>query len=424
MKKKALNKVFAGALALATLSVGFLSACGGDKGGSSSRAEKENQTHTQFIEEIGGVSETYKGSVSTYSYDTINEAVNSFIQEEVVGDEYATIVNTTSLGDLNETQVQELAIPDDMAQGMTGVEKMEVEYTTGEYMSMSTASNSNVKIIVYIIKYSTRYRYYSPCPVTGDTITKSYFDSVFDDEKYANCTMTQTLTQDMTMSQTYLGQKQTYTYRGEQTVTIKYDAGKMYLEGSVTSSGSMMDQGLVQGLDGKPVPKSQTFKVYYDSNTRKLLVQMTRDGEPYVEYGAITQDGWMTNLSYLYTNYRLDIVDVRQITPAYDQKLDYTYFTKTNYGFEVAGDNAKKYIDTAMRGSMFNSLNQYGGEINTNMFAKYYVSNGVLSGTRQDLIMDTSISSAGQTIALSTTIVSETSVKEYGTTTVVSPLAQ
>ncbi|MBE7084601.1 MAG: hypothetical protein E7368_00930 [Clostridiales bacterium] len=425
-KSNVFKKAFAGALALATLSVGFLSACGGDKtNGPATRDEQENQTHTEFIDKIGGVSDTYKGSVSTYSYGSEYEAVSAFIEEEIVGQEDATIINTTSQGELNETEVEALALPEDMKQGMSGVEKVEVEYTTNEYYSMSTApTNGNVKIIVYVIKYhDSRWRYYSPCPVTGETITKSYFESVFNDEKYANCTMTQTLTQDMTMTQTVQGQSQTYTYRGVQTVTIKYDAGKMYLEGSVTSSGSMIDEGLVQSIDGKPLPKSQTFKVYYDDNTNKMLVQMTQNDEPYVMQGAMVNDkGWMTNLSSVITNYRLDIVDVRQITPAYDKHLDYTYFTKTNFGFEVAGENAKKYIDTALSGSMFNSFNQFGGETNTDMFAKYYVSDGVLSGTRQDLIMNSTATYAGQTMSLSTTIVAETSVMSYGTTTVVNPM--
>ncbi|MCI6733983.1 MAG: hypothetical protein MR437_02780, partial [Clostridiales bacterium] len=50
-----------------------------------------------------------------------------------------------------------------------------------------TAVNKTTK--VYIICFSGYYKYFSPALKTGETVTKSYFDSIFNASKYDNCTV-------------------------------------------------------------------------------------------------------------------------------------------------------------------------------------------------------------------------------------------
>lgn len=114
---------------------------------------------------------------------------------------------------------------------------------------------------------------------------------------------------------------------------------------------------------------------------------------------------------------------LEELTPFYDQYLDFTYFTKTENGFELADENAEKYIDLTLRQdeSMGELIEMFGEGFDMDMFAKYYVSNGVLSGMRQDLSMDMKMTEEGMTMKLSADVVTTMTCTNYGTTVVTKP---
>ena len=156
--------------------------------------KSEKQKEKDFINTLGGVSETFDGAVSTQSYPTATEAAQAFVQQEVVAQQSATVVSTKSNGVLTTpAQVDELNLPADIQDSIQSVEKMEVEYAEGQTSYTSTTQGQTKKVTVYVIKYPTDWKYYAPAPITGETISKSYYDSVFDYEKYKNCTYTNTL---------------------------------------------------------------------------------------------------------------------------------------------------------------------------------------------------------------------------------------
>ncbi|MBQ7923667.1 MAG: hypothetical protein IJ329_00015 [Clostridia bacterium] len=410
-KSNAMKKLLAGALALSTaLSIGLMAACGDDNG-TPTREEQENATHNEFIEEIGGVSETYKGAVSETTYSSADAAATAYVEEEVVGDANITVVNTTSQGDLSADEVDALELDDETKDGMLGVEKIEIEYTTDETAAMSTAANNgNTKVVVYIIKYESTYKYYSPCPVTGETITKSYYNSVFDNEKYQNCTMTTTMLQKMTMTQTLNGETQDYSYDIVQTQNTKYEDGKLYAEITLNQTGNLLT------LLGMPAG-TQTIYLYIDNAT--TLVKVEQNGQAVTPSGAIVENGWITNATVETVGFN----SVEELTPFYDQYLDYSYFTKTNFGFEISDENAQQYLNE-LYAEALQSLSSMIDQMDMYMVAKYYVSNGVLSGMRQDISLDMDASSGNESVKMGLTIVAESSVKEYGTTVVTDPTAQ
>ena len=116
--------------------------------------------------------------------------------------------------------------------------------------------------------------------------------------------------------------------------------------------------------------------------------------------------------------------DLEELTPFYDQYLDYTYFTKTNYGFALADDNARKYFSDAL--SQAFGAAGVGGYVNDDdmeldMYAEYYVCDGVLSGMRVNASVDLTLSVYGQTATLEESIVSTVKCTDYGTTVIERP---
>ena len=95
-----------------------------------------SEGRNEFIEGIGGVSETFTGTVSDESYASAEEAAAAFVAEEVAGESAVEIVNATSSGELSSGEIAELDLPASVKEGMTGVEKLEVEYSLTEDASL------------------------------------------------------------------------------------------------------------------------------------------------------------------------------------------------------------------------------------------------------------------------------------------------
>ena len=367
--------------------------------------DSETKKESAFIDSIGGVSETYTGAVSEQTYASAEVAAKAFVEEEIVGESDCDIENIESKGTLSPTEVTALNLAPEIAEGMTSVEKLEVEYIKDDgasYMSVAPDTlNKSKKVTVYVIKYESRFKYYSPAPITGNTITKSYYDSIFNAEKYQNCTYKSSMEMDMDVSASYEGEKQSMTMKMGTSQMIMYSENKIYMEQTISYTASGM---------GENINQTQTLCAYMEMVGNQLVC--------YIKEGGSTE--WYEgNLS------TIGFSDLEELTPFYDQYLDYSYFTKTDYGFEISDENAKRFIDETLS----DALGGMGVEdmldmFQIDMFAKYYVSQGVLSGMREDVSMKMDVNESGMKMKMNADIVAEMSCTNYGTTVVTKPFVE
>jgi hypothetical protein len=327
--------------------------------------------------------------------------VEAFLLEQVAGEEAAEVLATESKGELTETQIEKLAIPDEDKAGILSVEELEVEYATSEPSPyMEETLNKSKKVKVYIIKYEKNWKYFSPAPIKGDTITKSYYDSVFDLEKYSNCTVSNTMTMSMDYKISYGGETETLKMATSMTQYMRFAEGKIYFEQTLRYSvmGESESQKIYAYLE--PTETGTVCYVKADNTNGEWVI------------GDITMAG---------------VGSLKELTPFYDQQMfSYTYFTKTDYGFEIADENARLFLEEtfAQDSSLSSILEMLNQGMSIDMFAKFYVSNGVLSGMREDVTLKMDVKESGASVKCNAYVKYETSCKDYGTTVVTKPFSE
>ena len=377
-----------------------------DKNDKDDEDDGDNKERNEFIDGIGGVSETFEGAVSEKSYDTPEDAVEAYIFEEVAGQADAVVLDTESKGELSKKEISSLKIPEDFLEDMVAVEEYEVSYALSEDADAMSGNglsydqlksdklNKNKKVTVYVIKYTVDWKYFTPAPITGDTISQSYYNSVFNAEKYKNCTMEHSMELTVDMQGTENGQAVNMTMEMNTRQLIKHADGKVYLEQVIESK-----------QDGKT--STNTIYAYLEEVDGKLVCYVKTDPK---------SDEWMpTDLR------NIGFTSLDQLTPFHDQYLDYTYFTKTNYGFALEDENAELYFNQVM-GSMagLGTL----PDMDIDMFAEYYVSEGVLSGMRMDIDVEFEVADGGSVVSAKETAVGITTCTDYGTTVVTKPFSE
>jgi len=358
---------------------------GGESGGVDAEAGR-----SEFIDSLGGTSETYKGAVSVEEYESAEEAATAFVATEVVGESEANIVKAESKGELDDTAVAALNIPEEFSVGIVGVEKFEVQYSV-EAEGDDAVSGTTATVEVYIIKYESCWKYFAPAPVTGGTISKSYYDSVFNNDKYQNCTFEAQMDMEMDMTASAAGYSQNVAITMSMYQLMKYEVGKLYLKQTMTTTSSMQEA----------MPNSsETIEAYLEVVDDELVC--------YVNTGS----GWVRgNL------HQIGFGEIEELTPFHDQYIDYTYFTKTDFGFKISDENAKKFVDELYSELLMGMAQAF----DIDMYAEYYVCDGTLSGIRMDMIMDINYTEGGATVDGEATITSNTTCTNYGTTVVEKP---
>ncbi len=387
---KNLKKLLLLVLALTLVATMLLTACKKDDEGTGAPGGGGEAARNEFIDSIGGVSETFEGAVSEMSYASAEAAANAYVSIEVVGEKNAVIVDTVSNGELDSADIARLNIPEEFQEGMQSVEEVEVTYTATEgNTSPLAADNAQKTVKVYVIKYTVDWKYFTPRPENGSTITKTYYDSVFNSEQYRNCTMSYTNKIVIDMGQ---GMEE---YSMEITVDqlIKYDGDKIYAEISTVD------------VDGTQT-NSATVYLYMETtgSSVKCYVKNGQNGN-WVQ-GSLSTIGFNT---------------VEELRPFYDQYLDYTYFTKTDYGFMLSHENSEAYMRQALAQS--GVMDMLGmGDLEIDMFAEYYVKNGVLSGMRTDADIQITVSEGGYTMTIDEKVEAVVTCTNYGTTVVTNPM--
>ena len=366
--------------------------------------DKAAEGRDDFIDDLGGVSETFEGAVSAEEYDDPEKAAIAYVTEEITGNTEAVVESVESKGELSQKEIKALDLPDEISDGMTSIEKLEVEYSVmaedtasyGEVTLCAKASSSKKVVVVYVIKYGDVWKYYSPAPVTGETITKSYYDSVFNAEKYKNCTLVTEMSMDMDMTASYQGQTEKQSIDMYMKQTVMHADGKVYVEQySKTNATGTEEENYVflyfEEVDG-------IINCYSKSSPESTWTQVPM--------------------------YATGFSSLEDLTPFNDQYLDYTYFTKTDFGFAIEKDNAKKYVEETILAVGGEAVNVLLGNEGTKleMYAEYYVSEGVLSGLRSDVNLDLNVKEDGASVKMTDIVTVTTSVTDYGTTVIESPI--
>lgn len=345
----------------------------------------EDPEASAFVDALGGVSDTYAGAVSQESYDDADAAAEAYVREELLSqDSDGLILDVTSQGQLKKKQIKQLNIPEEYQQGMKAVECFTVSYSEAEASLERTgvvalsAATGEKQATVYVIKYADHFKYFSPVVENGDTVTKSYYDSIFDSEKYQNCTLVYTIDIWIEMVEgCEIYEMSAVTYG-----TMRYADDRMYVEMTIES-----DTG------------STSYQLYLENDGQGGM-------DCYINYG----NGWLAasidSLGY---------ADVDALMPFADQYMDHTYFVKTDYGCRVDEEKMAAYIGQALDLALDDLVE--GLDVEATGYEEYYVSEGVLSGIRGQV----SVSIDYDMFEMEETVITDMKCTDYGTTVVERP---
>lgn len=402
--KTTFKKVISLLMVLCTVCTFVLTSCGGSSSGIIGQNE--------MIDQLGGVSETFEGAISEESYESAEEAATAYVEEEIAGNSSATVSEVKPIATLSESQMKEV-IPESMLEGVDSVEEYEVTYSVSDSDSFLAADseiqaldtlNKTKTVKVYVIKCGPDWKYYTPMPVTGETISQSYYNSVFDYKKYENCTYKFEQTMDMDISASGMGESANGTMQMTMTQLIKHADGKVYLEQTMATTGTGMyaQEGVGDELS--------------NMNIKAYMEEVDGVVSCYIKMGNSTEwvKGNLTTIGF---------GSIDELTPFYNQYLDYTYFTKTDYGFKLEKDSARQYVSQTLEqlGTMVQSL---FGDDGLTILAEYFVSNGVLSGMRMDMDINISMAEGGVSMSMSGASTGVMTCTNYGTTVVEKPFTE
>lgn len=371
-------------LALSFVFVG----CGGND------TELSDKERNDFIKELGGASETFKGAISDVAFISKEDTVNAYLNTEIAGESSAKVVEVNTKAVLDEEAINKLDIPAEDKEGIVEVEEVEVTYKETSFMYSSKDGDKEVKkVTVIIIKYETDWKYFVPAPITGETISKSYYDSVFASEKFKNCTYVYEMELDMDMKASYQGESQSAAMKMTATQEVKYAEGKIFLNTTMSY--------VMEGVGG--FNEEETVCAYIEEVDGILYCYIKMNGE--------WQETNLINIGF----YNLD-----ELAPFANDYLDYSYFTKTDFGFKLDEENAQSYIDQVFAEAGIGDM-LGGGDLDMSMYAEYYVNQGALSGLLLKAKMNMNASESGVSIKMNGDITAKATCKDYGTTTVEKP---
>ena len=380
--KTTFKKIVSLAMVLCTVCALVLTSCGGSNSDGNDKAEAGR---SDFIESLGGVSETFKGSVSLESYESADDAINAYVDNEVAG-KNGTVqnVDAVSKGTLNDSEVKALEIPAEQQEGIVSVEKYEVTYTLAaeQAQALSSKAQGGSTVVLYVIKYTKDWKYYTPCPVTGETVTKSYYDSVFNAEMYDNCTFVNESTAEVTQDGV--------TYNMTIKQTIKRDGDNIYFEQVIDGSAQLLQsQGLTQ--------KYLAAYITMEDGVKTTYVQTAANGSWTRGYLSQSVDPFSSQ-----------------------QYLDYSYFSKTDFGFALKDDNAQRFYKETINSNPL--MSQFLDDAKLDLYAEYYVKEGALSGMRMEYSADITGTLYNQSFHSVTIGENVMSCTNYGTTVVENPV--
>ena len=243
----------------------------------------------------GNYSETYTGTLSEESYATTEAAAQAYLTNEFDGNTTeTTFVAYAKQKDLTAEEIATLSLGDVDPATVTSAEEGSVSYTVtekSETVSLAATDDTRTQKVIIIV-IGVKHYYYTPATDKGDSISKSYYESVMDLSNYVNCTYVYSA--DMTTSASYQGQSMKM--KATTKVSMKVCETAAYLSISVTGDGEAMETEIYLGSTGT------TLSAY------------------------VKTDGAWAGSSVEYDS----IAELLEMAKENQQFLDHTYFEKTD----------------------------------------------------------------------------------------------
>ncbi len=327
-------------------------------------------------------SETFEGSVSTTTYESVESTVEGFLEAELNGNTTtAELVSYESQGELTTEELDALDLDEEVERPLSA-EKVVITYSLSEVnglaaLAAAPAQDPDVKTqTAYILEYAGGiYRYYVPAQVVGEALTRTYFDDVTDPSKYINSTFTSNISLKETVSM--MGQ--TASVKSEVKQTLKFTEKMIALLVTGTENGENMhqEQYLLMLADGSFVDYS------------------------YSEY----EECWQGYPVYAYET-------IGEFWREFFIEFDFSYFEKTDTGFGISGDKL-----LAAFGSL--ELEEYFTVGKTAM--NYVVSEGKIASMSIKYDMSVTMVESGYTMTTKITGSGKGTISNIGSTTITLP---
>lgn len=305
----------------------------------------------------GGSGDTFEGSVSSATYASQEEAVEGYFAAEINGSTTtATNIEVKSEEEVSQDELSSLPLGD-IASEVRSAKKLTVTYDTETPSAALSASSGKYEQVFYLLELNDgSFRYFVPPTAVGDMISKSYYEDVFNAEKYANCTIESKQTITTSSGETSMTQ--------EESTVVK-----------ITEEG--IEMHITQGVTGE---QSTTMDAYILSGTDGLVIYVNNSGS----WVGVPMSMLSDMLPFDYD----DLADFGQISLG--GFMDHTYFCKTEDGFCLSSEKYMPYIQGLM-GEMFGDIASVTGTAEMN----YVVSEGRVSELTGKIDMTVAVSYMG-----------------------------
>ena len=341
-------------------------------------------------------SETYEGTLSTESYSSATYAAQAFVANEIDSDSsHATFQSYTKTADLTEDEIAKLNLTEEQIADVKTAEKGTIYYTkstpSASLLSSAPADSGLKSQTIYIVEFNTpaaggSIKYLAPLPQSGEAVTKSYLESVFNPEYYKNCTNTY-----------------------EMPITIKMSQGgmSMTLEMSVKYTIRLTETAAEMVVTIK-MPVVTNYGITYETRTVTSYLVDSQSGIKQATY---------YNGSWSVSNYTSEsgIEKIADMSVANLPEADYSYFVKTGTGFKMSEEFLNNLMDDLLDEA---DIDEYlGSGFTHSISAEYYVSEGKLDNAQVVLRMSGVVEGLDTVITIKAT----NRFANYGTTTVTIP---
>lgn len=302
----------------------------------------------------GNYSETFPGTLSEETYQTADAAAEAFLENEIAAsDTQVQFVSYQKTKDISDEELASFDLDGVHAEDIGSKEWGTITYeaalrSAGVSVSSlaSQTSAATLKVKVGMFEIGDTYRYFVPVAGTGEMISKSYFESVFDSSKYANCT--QTFEMVVKSSASAKGQKFSLAITTKCTVKIAEDAAEMKMT--------------VSGAAGQ------------NASDATVTVYLFKKGDGIAAYADVN--------GYWQEYYELGISSWDEVYEMnLDDFIDYSYFEKTATGFKLAPMKFELFMEQFMEENMGAAMEDLGltASMDLDGEATYFVTDGRLS---------------------------------------------
>ncbi len=346
----------------------------------------------------GNYSETYNGALSEKSYTSEETAAKAFLDEEVKGDESDVVYSKVQVEDnaLSDAEVEKLEIEDKTS--VEYVKKATVFYKQAGTQTLAAAAEDDAELskMLYLVKYvNGGFKYYSPALSSGESLTKSYFNDVMKPDRYANVTVSGSVTSVSGAKMSYQGET------ADATATIEMDYTYQVTENAV----------YVKLVAHSETPNPQTGKTETTDKTQEGYLVSTDKG-----FVMCTSVDGAYQISTMPFENSSDMIFGEVL-----QGMDHSYFTKTSSGFQMDKDACIEMMKT-MYGDLFEDY-EFGSfeDLIDEMQFNFYVTEGNVSGVKEKLSLGLDVSEQGMSITVTAAASADYSFKNFGTTTVTVP---